>query len=180
MVIFKKLSGLPPYGAPAKPFSFQKEGGHYASEGIVVEFTDGSGASWVGNFQPCGGNYSTVLPHPNDRDVIVIAGGQGYIVDPLEQQVVELFGGHIETVIEVPERKLVVFGNGLAFEAYGTRGNMWRSRRISWDGIKNIRQEGEALVGDAWTPLDQKDDWQPFRVSLIDGTVQGGSYNGPE
>src|SRR6185312_14109421 len=78
------LAGLPAYGALAISFSPDGHGGH--SEGLVVEFSPPASPSWVGNFQRGGGRLDSVIQHPDDRHVIVIAGGQGYVIDPISRE----------------------------------------------------------------------------------------------
>ena len=49
-----------------------------------------------------------------------------------------------------------------------------RTRRISWDGIWNLRVEQDRLKGQAWNPFDDSE--SPFSVDLKTGDVEGGSY----
>jgi hypothetical protein len=72
----------------------------------------------------------------------------------------------------------VLFGNGLWFELLGAVGLHWRSRRISWDGMREVRLEGLRLFGEAWSPFE--DCWLPFELDLCSGEFTGGSYNGPD
>src|SRR5262249_4803955 len=77
---FEILAGLPPYGAPALAFPSSGAGRH--REGLVVRFNPGNVESWVGNFQRGATTYNAVLAHPDGRQVVVIAGGEGYVIDP--------------------------------------------------------------------------------------------------
>jgi hypothetical protein len=118
-----------------------------------------------------------VLEHPDGRHLLVIAGGQGYIVDPNDRSKREYFGASIEVVLRVPELGTIVFGNGLWFESLGPDGWRWRTGRISWDGMRELRREGLELLGQAWSPLENC--WLPFELDLRSGEFKGGSYNGP-
>jgi hypothetical protein len=56
--------------------------------------------------------------------------------------------------------------NGQPFKL-GPTGLMWHTRRLSWDGLDELR-------GLAWSPIDDK--WCPFTVELNSGKSTGGSY----
>ena len=119
-------------------------------EGSVVEFMHGN-SSWVGNFAGGATGFDTVFEHPSWRSVIVIARGQGYIVDPRAQKVTLVFGGAITALVHSCSDRLV-FSTFTEFEAYGAAGQVWRTSRLSWDGFRSIRVDGDALTGEGWTP----------------------------
>src|SRR5215213_4990454 len=80
MPSFHVLPGLPPYGPTPRPFP--AAWGRLGREGLVVEF-EGTGTDvWMGNFVRGDGRLSSVLPHPDGRRVLVIAGGDLWVVDP--------------------------------------------------------------------------------------------------
>lgn len=174
MTAFEKLPGLPPYGPEAMPFSATGQGTH--REGLVVRFTADDGSSWSGNFQPGIGQFEAILRHPDSRRVVVVARGQAYVVDPNNSSKWECFGGSIETVLRIRELNALVFGNGLWFELVGAYGTIWQSRRISWDGMRDVSIQGLTLTGKSWF---YDGTWSDFTVDLVEGTVTGGSYNGP-
>jgi hypothetical protein len=99
------------------------------------------------------------------------------VIDPEERRLLAFFGGAIDVALVVPPRNLLVIGcNGIWLEAWENSGLRWRSRRISWDGIRDIRIENGKVKGEAWSPIDNVD--YPFEVNLATGAVDGGSYNG--
>jgi hypothetical protein len=173
---FDVLPGLPSYGDSPEAFTATGQGRH--SEGYVVRFHPDGSASWVGNFQPGLSTLDAVLHHPAGRQLLVISGGQGYVVDPEDRAQREYFGGHIEVVPPVLELGTLVLSNGLWFESLGTDKSEWRSSRISWDGIRDLRRDGLQLFGEAWTPLANR--WLPFELDLSTGRFSGGSYFEPE
>ena len=103
-------------------------------------------------------------------DVMVIAGGQAYVIDVATRALIRTFGGQITDVLYVPARERTIFGNGLWFECVGAEGLLWRTRRISWDGMKEVSLDGERLHGNAYAPDDT---WSPFDVDLDTGEVTG-------
>lgn len=170
---FEILDGLPPYGAAALPFP--EDGRGAFREGLVVQFHQGDGAAWVGNFQrgfSQGSDY--VIDHPDGHQVIVIAGGAGYIVDPDSQRQTHSFGAGINFAQQVPSLNLVVIGDGIRLAAFCAGGVGWDSDRISWDGMRGIAITGSVLRGEAWSPIS--DAWHPFEVDLLTGKSRGAVY----
>lgn len=169
---FRELPGLPAYGPMPLQFSSTGQGMH--REGFVVEFLPDTEESWVGNFQPGLTGYSIAITHPDSRRVIVISGGEAYVVDPRAKKVGEMFGGAIEFVASVPDIEALVFGNGLWFEIIRADGSRSATRRISWDGMTQLEVDGSRLRGEAYDPLSESS--VPFEVNVLDATHTGGSY----
>jgi hypothetical protein len=170
---FRILQGLP--GTGPVPLSFTATGMGSHAEGVVVEFTLEDGGRWVGNFQPGIYGKSAVLAIPHRRDqAVVVAKGQGYLVEPATREFVRAFGGNISEVFVIEVRRVVIFGNGLWFECIGPDGPRWRTRRISWDGIADARIDGDQLRGQAYDPMNEG--WTAFGVDIDTGEVSGGSY----
>ena len=174
MCLFEVLGGLPAYGPPALPFPKDGNGGF--REGPVVRFQDASIHPWTGNFQRgfAGTSSDFVLHHPDGRNVIVIAGGAGYVVDPASHQQIRQFGGGVNYAQRIDPINAVLIGDGLNFETITAAGLGWRSERISWDGIRNIVIEGGVLRAEAWSPMP--DMWRAFELDLLTGRVIGRIY----
>ena len=167
---FEVLAGLPPYGALPTQFSAGGRGTH--REGFVVRFS-GDGGDWVGNFQRGVTGFDVAVPHPDGHSVIVIAGGQGYIIEPSSRQATGTFGVDITGVIRNGAEQLIA-STFTDLEAIGREGPQWRTRRLSWDGLRSLRVEDGELVGEGWTPAG--DQWIAFRVDLASGIAIGGAY----
>jgi hypothetical protein len=148
---FRLLPGLPATGPDPEQFSATGHGTH--REGFVVEFLPEGNPAWIGNFQPGMTEFSAVLPHHDGKSLIVIAYGQAYVIDPQDRKLINIFGGGIEIAL-TPEPGLLVMGDGVYLEAWAKGGLNWRSRRISWDGMWNIRVDCGKIKGDAWSPID--------------------------
>jgi hypothetical protein len=171
-LIVQPLSALPTSGTPVRRFSATGAGLH--AEGFVVKFTFGH-TSWIGNFVRGVSGFDAATHHPDGRDALVIAGGTAYVVDPVTQSVRRHFGGTIVDVFTHPTRQWLIINNqNIAFSALGVDGEVWRSRRISWDGLRSTHLTGDSLTGEAWDPIGEI--WVPFALNLEDGTVLGGSY----
>lgn len=171
---YEILDELPSTGPMPELFSHGGLGSR--RHGLVVQFSPGSGAAWVGSFQPGHGGLNRVLRHPNGRDILVIAGGEVYVINPETRESADLWDGQVDMVLELEERR-VILGNGFGFCAVGEAGVLWRTRRISWDGMRAIRASERHILGEAWRPADDR--WFPFSVDLASGEVEGGSYDDP-
>lgn len=166
------VPGLPTYGESALGFSATGHGLH--AQGLVVEISPDDGPSWIGNFVRGLSAFDFAELHPNARNVLVIAGGQGYVVDAKQRGVTEMFGAAIVDVIRHPARDWLIFNDQeIRFSALGPDGWVWKSRRVSWDGFRDLHVEAEHVIGEAWSPGDS---WEPFKVNLNTGEVAGGSY----
>jgi hypothetical protein len=176
VVMFQQLNGLPTYGPMA--IGFPQEWGSRGREGLVVRFTMAEGATWVGNFRPGIGGLDDVRSHPDGRQVLVFSAGALWCVDP-ESRTADEIEPAVFSVWEIDGfSDLLLDNQGLTLARLGPSGVVWSTRRISWDGFRNVRFEAGRLVGEAWT--FDGDRWLPFSVALEDGQVDGGSYTGPE
>lgn len=173
MAAFELLPGLPPYGPAAKPFPVSGYRAH--SQGLVVQFVSEKVGKWVGNFQPGLTNFSGAYEHPDGRHVVVVSGGDTYVVDP-DTQTAEDFRGMVESVTPVPEKNALLFAEGIYLSLIGPRGR-WRTKRLSWDGIRNLSVAGDFATGEGWR---YDETWHKFMVSLDTGALNGGAYDGPE
>jgi hypothetical protein len=173
MPSFEILPGLPPYGPIAIPFPVSGFGAH--QEGFIVQFNCEKSVSWIGNFQPGITGHRGVYEHPDKRRIVVVSGGDIYVIDP-ETRTVDELGGMVSSVIPIPEKNALLFEQSIYVSLIGYRGD-WKSKRLSWDGIRGLSIMGDLAFGEGWC-FD--DSWHKFSVSLDTGLVEGGAYNGPE
>lgn len=154
------------------------EWGRVASEGLVVEFVTDAKETWVGNFRPGFNGIDDVRRHPNGHDVLVVSGGSAWEVDPNLRTAKEV-GHEIDSLWPVsgPEG-FVMSRQGSAFARLGPQGPIWYTRRISWDGFKDVQFSSTLITGLAWAPWEPE--WTPFTIDLKTGLVEGGSYNEPD
>jgi hypothetical protein len=68
----------------------------------------------------------------------------------------------------------LVFCTFTGLEAFGRDGALWRTRQLSWDGLRSLRVEDGDLVGEGGTFAGDR--WIGFRVDLASGTAVGGAY----
>ena len=85
-----------------------------------------------------------------------------------------MFGFGIHEFFVLPEFNAILFVDDLEIEAINKEGRWWRTPRIAWDGISNIKIEGDKLYGEAFTPVGTM--WVPFTVDLRTGECRDGVY----
>ena len=169
---FEVLGGLPPYGPAPLPFPENGDGAY--REGLVVRFHQATGATWIGNFQRSILGCDWVIDHPDRRQVIVIAGGTGYFVDPELRRQTHGLGGGVSFAQHVPDLNIVLIGDALSFAAFSADGLWWNSDRISWGGMRNTVAGNVALRGEAWSPVSGN--WHPFELDLLTGKSNGAIF----
>ena len=169
---FNILGGLPANGPMAVPFP--GDGKHAHREGLVVQFEPYNKDPWIGNFQRGSYSLDIAILHPDKQHVVVIAGGNGYVVDPDIPTTVERMRGYVTYLEALPHLDAVLFGNDLSFEAWKASGPWWSSKRIAWDGMRALNIQGDELIGEAYSPVD--DHWHPFKLDLLTGTCNTSTY----
>lgn len=165
---FVVLKGLPPYGPVAESFP---KGQMLATEGLVVQFLPDQDLSWVGNFRRGHFNCDAVFEHPDGKQVVVCASGNVFFVDPYVKTVTGELAPDIIFAVSLPDQHAIVFGDFTKFFAINAAGLWWETPHIWGDGFRNIRVSNRSLVGEAFSPLNDK--WHPFEVDLQTGAFKG-------
>ena len=175
LVSFQVLVGLP--GTGPRPLQFSASGVGMHREGYVVEFTTSPTESWIGSFQPGLTSLYVVFEEPSTGDVTVIAGGQAYVVESTTGRLKREYGGGIESALPLVTSRAVLLSNGLWLALCRGAEELWRTKRLSWDGMRNVTVEAELVRGEGWR---YDETWHPFEVELSTGVAKGGGYDGPE
>jgi len=163
---FEILQGLP--GHPPYPvqFSLNKQSTH--AEGFVVRFYSPDNEPWVGNFQPGFSHYSNVVNYPRrEHLVIVIAGGDVYVIDINKEQAVDAFNAGITSVFFVPGKDLIIFVEYNGLIAIGTKGVLWRYKMNNCDGIRELTYSNDLLNGESCQVPE--DIWKKFQIDINTG-----------
>jgi hypothetical protein len=158
-----------------KPVVFDAGSGTAAENGagaLIVRFSGPS--TWLASFAPGHGSYCGVARLWESDDFVVVSHGQAYVVDAAGQELRRCFGGFVEWLLVIPHLDLLVFHNRLWVEGLFSSGFAWQTRRLSWDGIRALAIDGDALVGEAHDPSAQT--WFRFSIDLCTGEAEGGSY----
>jgi len=142
---------------------------------MVIEFIPEVSLPWVGNFrQFSAGLPNTVHLELGSPAVVIVAGGAGYVIDCEEHRLIRDFSIPVEHCWHQPDVDALIISDGLHFEAFNATRTLWRSRRVSWGGIKIIDRSGTIVRGEAYDPMSNT--WQSFQLNVLDGIVEGGTY----
>ena len=108
----------------------------------------------------------------------VIAGGAPYIIN-YEARTLVWYSDDawLTGVVAAEAQSLFVACDDIRLYAFTLSGEQrWISRRISWDGIRNLSVVGEGVQGDADYPDGAV---ATFATDIETGATTGGSYDGP-
>jgi hypothetical protein len=166
--LYEILPGLPGVGPLPEQFTATGTGTH--QEGFVVRFFLGSSESWIGNFQRGMGSLNDVFLHPNGRTIIVISSGQAYEINPTDRKLKGHFGACISCAIQDAPSQLLIFADLTHLWAFDDKGKRWESKRVSMDGIRNLKIERDSVLGESMDPASEK--WNKFSVSLQTGKMK--------
>lgn len=174
---FEVLDGLPTRGPMYVPVSSNAV--PFYSEGYVVRFFPKNGAEWVGNFRPGCGEFNGTFGLPEHDKVLVVAGGQAYLMSPAKHEPLLEFGGQIEEALIVEDGDLI-FRDLIRIIVIRRRtGVLWMSERISLDGLRNLKVVGDNLTGEAWWPSitsQIQEEWVSFDLDLRSKKLTGGTF----
>jgi len=170
---YEILESLPTYGPMYIPVTENNE--LYYSEGLVVKFFKSDGTDWVANFKPGWTGFNAVYEFGIEDDILVIAGGTCYLMNPEEQKPKSTFGVGYESVIKTLDGRLIL-QDLTDLTVFEINGEHWHTERISWDGIKDLKLKGTLVSGLSFDPMNDKNRWVEFIVDLEKRNVKGGSY----
>ena len=74
-------------------------------------------------------------------------------------------------------RGLLLFVGFHSMVAWGLEGIAWKSARLSWEGIRITRIDGDALHGMGWNLMTDRE--VAFSLDLRTGQHQGGAFTPP-
>jgi hypothetical protein len=142
-------------------------------EGFVVEFLPHEPRHWTGNFQRGISELDVVFSHNSGNQHIVIAGGNAYLIETESGALAESFGGGIEWARHIAAPQGILYSNGVEFVLRRGVEIVWKSNRISWDGIRNLNVDDAMLRGEG---RHYDDSWHAFNINLQTGLTTGGAY----
>lgn len=144
-----------------------------------VRFADDEMDEWVGVFGNGGfvPNSRAAAIFGDNRTAMVIAGGQGYIVDAVSGDMLHKTAeDRFCDAISVPGRDFVIACDFTDLYAVSKNGVIWRSPRIALDGIKFGSSTEQSLTGECWcgaTDSNGADEWGRFTLHFDGWRIEG-------
>ena len=172
---YEILDGLPPYGSMYISVSTNPDEPFF-SEGFVLRMFKSDGTSWVANFQPGCTSFSKAFDFPDHKSIVVIAGGQGYVMSPDDEKPKLTFGLPINDVLQTDNGSLVFADDISIMFLDNSNGQLWDSGRISWDGMRDLKISGDLLNGQAYDPTNSNKEWSDFSINLKTKEITGGTW----
>lgn len=148
----------------------------YYSEGFAVRLYKTDGTEWVANFQPGWTVLKEIIEFEISQNLLVIACGTCYIMNPNDTNPIEVFGVGYSEIYKASKGRCVLQDQTdlTIIEPDGTH---WDTERIAWDGLKEIKVENNIVTGLSYDPMPDADEWVQFTYDLDTRTLTGGSYH---
>ena len=118
---------------------------------------------------------SGVWACPNPTCICIVAGGYAYLIDtvnPRRWSQVEY--RPVTEIRTLPEQDLLLFAGFHTLLAWGRSGKAWQTGRLSWEGLRITRIEGNTLTGLGWHMTTDRE--LEFEVDLRTGEHRGGGF----
>ena len=148
------------------------------TDALTLRITPADSAAWIGRFAR--GFASDELPSgayawPDGVSMAVVAAGYGYVLKPSEhgKNWVRLQPNPITDVRVLPEHNLIVFTDFTHMFGYGAQKTVWKTERLSWDGITVTKVATNHIFGLAWDAEQNKE--VEFVVDVRTGEHTGGA-----
>ncbi|SHO58061.1 hypothetical protein VQ7734_03831 [Vibrio quintilis] len=145
-------------------------------DGIAIDFDQ---FGWCGSFargKVSKNGINGIYSFPGKDKVLIVSKGKGYLVSPekpestIELKMQPIMGVYCNTFLEI-----IIVNDFTHFIAFNKEVQVWKSKRISYDGIRDIEMSDEFINGEAWSSPENK--WLPFKLSLDSGVCIGGAFD---
>lgn len=147
-------------------------------DSVIVQFTPAAAPPWTAAFAKgfIGSDLiSGIYGWPDGESVAVVAAGYGYVVhanDPAAPWV-RLQPMPITDVRVLIEHQLIVCTDFTHMFAYNGKQSVWKSERLSWDGITVTQVGANHIFGLAWDAMQDKE--VEFALDVRNGEHTGGA-----
>jgi hypothetical protein len=140
----------------------------------MIEVLPAEGNAWIGRFERGPEGISGLFGTPCPDTLVVVIEGQGYWIPTRQPASYEIVPAvPIKKVLRVPEREILLFVDFARISAYGPTGLLWRTRNVSWDGVRITDVSSESIRGFGWDSPGDRD--VEFVVDVTTGETSGGS-----
>jgi hypothetical protein len=146
-------------------------------DGLLLKVHPFHGNNWVGIFAfgyPPPTAKTGIYTYPDPDKLCVVSRGKGYIVqvdNPVVWEEIQPFP--IIDVHPVPGLDMIIFAGFTRLTAYRREGRAWKTKELSWDGIKITAITSKSLQVVGWDAPENKE--STFYINMQDGTFEGDS-----
>jgi hypothetical protein len=170
---YEILEHLPSYGPMYIPIT--RNGEPFYSEGYAIRFFKSDGKDWVANFEMGWTDLKEVIELSNTSNLLVIANGTCYLMDPNDTNPIEAFGVGYVAIFKASMQRYVL-QDQTDLTIVEADGQHWYTERISWDGLKDLKVENNIVKGLSFDPRKDSDEWTSFTYDIDKKLLAGGSY----
>lgn len=173
----------PPMIAPARQFTYPRqiagEEDALARGALLLMVRPSAGGSFLATCALGFTNPSMptgVYPCPRPDELCAVAGGYAYVIDTAHpERSTHIPLKPVVQVLAVPSHSVLIFVGFHNLYAWGRDGEVWKTARLSWEGIRITGIDDDTLHGIGWNMFTDQD--VPFTVDLRDGSHQGGGVS---
>ena len=140
---FEILKGLPAYGEMY--ISIPENGYSEFSEGLAVKFIKNDKTEWIANFETGNSSLKFGKEFKNSQNVLIIACGICYLMNPNEIKPKVEFGNDFEKIFEY-KKKFILVGK-YSISIIEDIDKIIHFDDLCYDGIKNVKVENDNLIG---------------------------------
>lgn len=145
------------------------------SDGVMVSIREKNSFEWIGIFAfgtLTKGGFSGVFTMPSQNEFCVVSNGNGFVVTadaPTKWEAINSIP--IIDVRVLFEKGMIVFADYTKLTAYDAGGMLWKSKRLSFDGLKLTEQDESFIYGEYFDIRSDK--VEKFKVDLKNGENVG-------
>lgn len=158
---------------PQRHFTYPRDAEEIERGALEVMVRPAAGAPFLGTFAL--GFADTHAPSgiwscPNSDELCAVAGGYAYVVDTQEpERFVHVEFRPVLEVRHAPEEKLLLFCGSYAVLGWGAQGLVWKTPRLSSEGLRITDIRDGVLRGFGWDLMTDRE--LPFAVDLATGQL---------
>ena len=140
---FEILESLPCYGNMY--ISIPENGYTKFSEGLPVKFYKEDGTDWVANFELGFSNLKFASKFKNSNNIIIIASGICYVINPESTKPIITFGYDFNKVFQYKNSFILIGESSITI--IESMDNIKHFENLCYDGISEVKLENEILTG---------------------------------
>lgn len=141
---------------------------------VSVRITPVDGDPWFASFNRAdSAGPLEIAKAGNQTTLAIVAGRSGYIIDVDDPDAWLAVPAYVEGLRYLEGSDMVVFWDATSLLGYRGLTPLWRTGRLSYDGIRLASATEASLMGSGWSA--PRATWVAFEVDLRTGASTGGA-----